>query len=480
MGLREKALSGFIWTSAGTVGNGLLSIVVTIILARLLTPGDFALVELLVVFVAVSNVIVDSGFSQAIIRDDEPSETDLSSVFWTNLCLSAILYVVLFFAAPIIADYFHAEELILYGRVAFLVIIFNAFSVIQNAVLNRRLDFAKLNKASVLGALIAGIIAVVMAFTGFGIWALIANMVLMPLFRSLLLWISSGWKPQWVYSIKSVKKYFKFGGFLMLDGIIDTITMNLTSLIIGRNYTKDELGYYSQGKKLDSMVVTPTTAVIKKVSYPVLSKIRNEKSELKRGYTEIMGIIAFVFIPLSFFVISSSDNMVVTLFGDQWKPSGIFLGIFAFGSMFYPLQETCINIILVNGKSRQYFIMSVIRQSLRLAAIICFVHTTVLYLTIAYVSANILGAVIYICYGFKEIKYNIKEVLCLFGPVIIAAFVSALLSWSVGELGLPLNVMTVFALQVVIMLSSYFILTKILRVQTAKMLLDTIKGLCRK
>jgi len=480
MGLREKALSGFLWTSAGTIGNGLLSIIVTIILARLLTPSDFALAELLVVFVAVSNVIVDSGFSQAIIRDDAPTDEGLSSVFWTNLVLSIILYVVLFFCAPLIASYFHAESLILYGRITFLVIIFNAFSVIQNAILIRQLDFANLNKASVLGAFIAGIIAVIMAFAGFGIWALIANMVLMPLFRSLLLWISSNWKPMMAFRVEDVKRYFTFGGFLMLDGIIDTITMNLTSLMIGRHYTKNELGYYSQGKKLDSMVVTPTTAVIKKVSYPILSKIRKEENELKRGYVEIISVISFVFIPLSLFVIMTSDNMIVSLFGSQWAPSGVFLALFAFGSMFYPLQETCINIILVKGKSRQYFIMSVIRQIFRLIAIISFVHTSVLNLTIAYISANVIGALIYICYGFKEIKFSAIEIFKIFLPVIISAIVASLSAKLLGNMVMFDNIIIVFVVQIIIMLMVYFIMARILRIQTASVLTGTIKGMLRK
>ena len=184
------------------LGNGFMSFLVTMILARILMPYHFALVELLLIFLAISNVIVDSGFSQAIIRDDNPSEKDLSSVFYFNIVLSFTIYICLFFAAPYISDYFDAPELKLLSRVVFLVIIFNSFSIIQNATLNRNLNFAAVNKSSVIGSFLAGGISIIMAFTGFGIWALVANMVLLPFFRSIILWNHSKWRPIKSFSIK--------------------------------------------------------------------------------------------------------------------------------------------------------------------------------------------------------------------------------------------------------------------------------------
>ena len=203
--LKKKTVSGFIWTSAGMLGNGLMSFLVTMILARMLLPYDFALVQLLAIFLAVSNVIVDSGFSQAIIRDDNPSEKDLSSVFYFNIVLSFSIYTLLFFAAPYISRYFETPELTLLSRVVFLVIVFNSFSIIQNATLNRDLNFAAVNKSSVIGFFLTGIVSIIMAFSGAGIWALVANMVLLPLFKSSLLWYYSSWRPKRAFSIQSVK-----------------------------------------------------------------------------------------------------------------------------------------------------------------------------------------------------------------------------------------------------------------------------------
>jgi O-antigen/teichoic acid export membrane protein len=276
MSLKQKTVSGFIWTAAGMLGNGVVSFLVTMILARILLPYDFALVALLSIFLTISNVIVDSGFSQAIIRDDNPTETDLSSVFYFNIVLSFILYLVLFFAAPAISNYFAAPELVVLSRVVFLVIIFNSFTIIQNATLNRDLNFPLVNKASVIGTFLAGIISVIMAFTGFGVWALVANMILLPFFRAVFLWLYSNWRPKRTFSILSVKRYFAFGGFLMVQGIIDAISTNLVSLIIGRVYTKNDLGYFSQGRRLDGYIVAPFNSIVQKVRKRCSERSRRE------------------------------------------------------------------------------------------------------------------------------------------------------------------------------------------------------------
>ena len=409
MGLKQKTLSGFIWTSAGMLGNGFMSFLVTMILARILLPYHFALVELLLIFLAISNVIVDSGFSQAIIRDDNPSEKDLSSVFYFNIALSFTIYICLFFAAPYISSYFDAPVLKLLSRVVFLVIIFNSFSIIQNATLNRNLNFAAVNKSSVTGSFLAGTISIIMAFTGFGIWALVANMVLLPFFRSILLWHHSRWRPIKSFSFNSVKKYFAFGGFLLVQGIIDAISTNLVSLLIGKTYTKNDLGYFSQGRKLDGYIVTPFNSIIQKVTYPILSKIKNEESRLKEGYRKIVGIVMFVFVPVMFFTIGTSENMIITLFGEKWAEAGVYLKIAAIGALLFPLQHVCTNIIMIKGKTNIMLIFSFIKHGIRIILLLAFLKSGVLALAIVFSLSTLIGSLLYIIPGMKYLNYKITE-----------------------------------------------------------------------
>jgi len=463
MGLKQKTVTGFIWTSAGMLGNGFMSFLVTLILARILMPYHFALVELLLIFLAISNVIVDSGFSQAIIRDDNPSEKDLSSVFYFNIVLSFTIYICLFFTAPYISNYFDAPELKLLSRVVFLVIIFNSFSIIQNATLNRNLNFAAVNKSSVIGSFLAGTISIIMAFTGFGIWALVANMVLLPFFRSILLWYHSSWRPIKSFSIISVKKYFAFGGFLMVQGVIDAISTNLVSLLIGKTYTKNDLGYFSQGRKLDGYIVTPFNSIIQKVTYPILSKIKNEESRLKEGYRKIVGVVMFVFIPVMFFTIGTSENMIITLFGEKWAEAGVYLKIASIGSLLFPLQNVCTNIIMIKGKTNVMLIYSFIKHGIRIILLLAFIKSGVLALAIVFSVSTLIGSLLFILPGMKYIKYNISELFIDLYKTVTAALVSLIPVVFIDTYLLEQNTILVFSLQAISMCVVYLVVSKLFR-----------------
>ncbi len=473
--LKKKTLSGFIWTSAGTFGNGIISFIVTIILARLLTPSDFALIELLIIFVAISNVIVDSGFSQAIIRDDNPTETDLSSVFYFNLALSFALYAGLFFAAPYISTFFAAPELTLLSRVVFLVIVFNSFSIIQNATLNRNLDFATVNKSSVIGSFLAGGISVIMAFTGFGIWALVANMVLLPFFRSILLWYYSSWRPRMTFSFHSVKRYFAFGGFLMLQGIIDTVVTSITSLIIGRVYTKNDLGYYSQGGKLNGYIVSPIASIISKVTYPILSKVKDEEERLKDIYSKVMGIVVFIILPFSLFLIINSKNTVLFLFGKKWEPAAIYLSLFAVFGLFSTVQSICMNIIMVKGKTKTLFYIALIKQSSRLIIILLTIPFGVFAIASANIFTSVFFSLVYIGYGMYYLGLKFKEFLVDIFKTIISGFILAVVLVLSLFLFKSLNIYLAFLLQTLISIIAYIFVNKLIKNSYYDELYDSIK-----
>jgi len=475
MSLKQKTVSGFLWTSAGMLGNGMVSFLVTMILARILLPYDFALVQLLAVFLAISNVIVDSGFSQAIIRDDNPTDKDLSSVFYFNIVLSFSLYAVLFFAAPFISNYFDSPELIPLSRVVFLVIIFNSFSIIQNATLNRNLNFALVNKASVIGSFLAAITSIIMAFTGFGIWALVANMVLLPFFRSILLWSYSNWRPKKMFSLLSVKRYFAFGGFLMIQGIVDAISTNLVSLIIGRVYSKNELGYFSQGRRLDGYIVTPFNSIVKKVTYPILAKIKNEDQRLKEGYRKIVGIIMFAFIPAMLFTIGTSQNMIITLFGDRWAPAGIYLKIAALGSLLFPLQYVFTNIVMIKGRTNIMLIFSLTKHAIRISLLILFINQGVITLAIVFAISTTIGSLLFISLGMRYIKYSIIELFKDSYKTFFASLIGVIVIVLLGNMLLNYNPIIVFGIQIIGMGVTYLIFTLLFKNEFLKEAVSIIK-----
>lgn len=463
MSLRNNTLRGFIWTSLGTVGNGLTTVLVTVVLARLLTPNDFATVELLAIFIAISNIFIESGFSQAIIRDDYPSQKDLSTVFFFNLIVSLLLYTILFFFAPYIASFFNTPELVSISRVAFLVIIFNSLTIIQNSLLSRELKFKELSMAAVIGMIIAGIIAIVMAFLGCGIWAIVANLVLTPLFRSIILWTRSTWRPSLVFELASLKRYFNFGGFLLLQGIMDAITNNIISLFIGKLYTKNDLGYFSQGRKLDSYIITPLSSVLEKVTYPILSQIKNEDERMRSGIREITGITTFMLLPLTFFFCIYGEEFTIFLYGEKWLPSAVYLQMMILTAFFLPLQKIYMNIIMAKGKTKQMFYFAIIKQATRMIVLIILVimKVDVFLLAIGFAITGALGSMLYIALGMNIIDYSLIQMLKDSFKTIVAALMSVgIAKYLTNYIGSNLTITLILGALIVGIL--YFVINKLL------------------
>ena len=460
MGLKSKALSGFLWSSAGTLGNGLISFLVTIVLARILSPSDFALIALLTIFVAVCNVLVDSGFSQAIIRDEHLQNRDLSSVFIFNMLLSVGLYGILFFLSPYIASFYQVPELTFLARVVFLVIIFNSLTLIQNAILKKELKFAMVEKYSVLGSLCAGIISLVMVFMGAGIWALVANMVLMPFFRSCFLWKISKWRPSLSFSFLSIQKYFRFSIFLMLHNVIDVIIANLNSLLIGKIYTKNDLGYYSQACKIGNYIVTPFNSVLSKVVYPISAKLNSNQDKLVEGYRQIVGVVLFVTLPFMMFVIFKADDVMAFFFGEKWRASGVFLRLLAVLDMVQIIQNVFINAVIINGKTKVMFIFTVIRQFLRVALLLITLSISVKAIVLGFVMSSIVGSLLYIGLGMYYLRYKLKTMFIDNLKTFFATLLSILLVLLLGTFFE--NTVTRFLLQGSVMIVSYMLLNLLL------------------
>ena len=409
MGLKNQAVKGVAWTSVGTIGSGLLNLLVTIVLARLLTPHDFGIIELLVIFSSLSDIIVDSGFSQAVIKDNDATDKDLSSVFWLNLLIAVILYGVLYLVAPLIASFYDAPIMEKLSRFVFLTIIFNSLSVIQNANLSRKLSFRPYALASVFGIVLAGSTAVFLAYRGFGVWALAVNLVAFSFFRMGILWILSGWRPKFVFSLNSVKRYFAFGVNLLIQGLLDKLVTNLESLIIGKIYTKQQLGYFSQGRKLDSYITQATNSVVLKVSYPVLSKIKDEPSKLKEGYRTIVGVTMCCISPIMAIMFCGSDYIMQGVFGSQWLPAAPYLRLWSVCGWSLILYSIFINIFLVQGKSKQLLRCSIAKQILRILVIISLVRISIMHMMWGIVGVTILTGLIYIYFGGRLIQYSLLD-----------------------------------------------------------------------
>ncbi len=476
MGLRSKSLLGFFWTALGSAGNGLFNFVITIILARLLTPHDFALIEIVTIFILISNIFVDSGFSQAIIREKYVSQVDLSSVFFFSVIFSFLLFCILYELSPVIASFFQDRMLLPLSRCAFTVIILNSFSIIHVALLSRALEFKKISISSLCAVVISGIIAVVYALTIGDVWALLINLVLYPFFRILFLWISTKWFPSLVFSWKSIKKFFKFSSFLLIVEIVDMIITHSISIIIGKSYSKEELGLYSQGKKIDNYVITPLVGAISRVTYPVISQIKDEQSRFVEGCNSVIKVMAYVMWPIAFFEIITADNLSLFLFGPQWEGTGFYIRLYALWGVFYPLQAVCINVLLSKGKTKQYMYLSFIRQILRVVSLLLFINYGVKYMAMAFILSGILGTIFIILYGLLEIgvsKVLFRTLNQLIFPLLCSIFVISLLDLLLDSI-LVNNI--IFFIQVISMILIYVGLSYVLKVDALSEILTMMRS----
>ena len=354
--------------------------------------------------------------------------------------------------------------LISLSRCAFLVIIINSFSIVHVAILNRSLDFKKLSISSLIAVLLSGIIAIAYVLLFGGIWALLVNILLYPLFRIVFLWLFSKWHPSFLFSWKSIGRFFKFSSFLLIVEIIDMIITHSISFVIGKRYSKDDLGMYSQGKKIDNYIVTPVVGAISRVFYPVISKIKDDNIRFVEGFNTVIMVMAFILWPLALFEIVTADNMSYFLFGSKWEGTGTFLAIFAVFGLFYPIQSVCINVLLANGKSKEYMYLSIIRQSMRMGSLLIFLNQGVKIMTLAFVFSGTLGSIIIIIYGFMEVGiYNVKflPLLQLFVPLVcslcMVVFLNVLLSGVI-------SVNTIFVLQLFLMATVYIGMSILLKV----------------
>lgn len=477
MSIRDNTVKGIAWNSIGTIGAGIINLMITMILARMISPAEFGLLELLAIFVTISDTVVDSGFSQALIRDNDANDVDKSSVFYVNLFISIAIYAILFFCAPIIANFYDEDALIPLSRFVFLVVIFHSLAIVQNAIFNKNLDFRRPAFSALMAMFIAGVIAILMAFNDYGVWALAVNMVLFAFLKMLFLWIQSKWKPQLVISIISIKKYIKFGGYLLLQGLFDKVVTNLESLLIGKYYTKADLGYFSQARKFDSYITQTSTGVIQRVTYPALSKIRSNPNNLKEGYRRVLCMTMFGMLPILAFVYVTAPNLLLILYGKQWIGSAPYLRLWVIAGLLVSIYSIFINIFLVKGKSKLLLIISFFRQVLRIFTILLLIHIGVLALLQGIIIVTLISAIVYMYYGGKLINYTLADIIKDVWQLMVATLLSIVAIYITGFILISLPFYVVFILQMIIMIVMYLCTLAVLKNKQLMEITDIVKSL---
>jgi teichuronic acid exporter len=434
LNLKQKTISGLTWSFIDNFTRLGINFIVGIILARLLTPREFGLVGMTAIFIAVSQSFIDSGFTQALIRKQNCTQTDFSTVFFFNLAAGVFFYFIIFFAAEPISIFFNEPQLKSIVQVLGLGIIIISFTIVQKARLTKEINFKLQTKISFIAIIISGIVGIYLAYNGYGVWALVVYTLSGYALNGLLLWLWNKWKPAITFSKKSFRDMFSFGYKLLLSGLLDTAYNNIYLLIIGKFFSAAELGYYTRADQFKNLPSQNITGVIQRVSYPVLSTIQDDKPQLKAAYKKLIRSTMLITFILMLGMAAAAEPLVLTLIGEKWLPSVIYLQLLCFVGMLYPLHALNLNMLNVLGRSDLFLKLEIVKKILAVPVIIAGIVYGIIELILGMIALNFIAYYLNSYWSGKLIGYSFKEQVKDIMPSLILGVFIGLAVYGIGNL----------------------------------------------
>ncbi len=417
--LKHKTVKGTVWSSIERFSVQGIQFLVMILMARVLTPGDYGLVGMLVIFISISQALIDSGFSQALIRKQDRSEVDNSTVFYFNIAVGFILYFILFFSAPLIASFYDEPALIELTRVISLSIVINSFVVVQRALLTVNIDFKTQAKATLSGAVVSGIIGISMAYSGFGVWSIVAQQLTNLVIVAVLLWIFSKWRPSFLYSWSSFKELFSFGSKLALSSILDCIYKNLYLIVIGKVFKASDLGYYTRAHQFAEFPSSNVSGIVQRVTFPVLCSIQGDDQRLRTVYRKSLRVSAFVVFPLMMGLAGVAEPFIFVILNEQWAFAGQLLQIICFSMMWFPVHAINLNLLQVKGRSDLFLKLEIYKKIIGLAILVATVPMGLVAMCYGAILNSILALIINTYYTGKLIDVGFVRQIRDLAPTIL-------------------------------------------------------------
>ena len=402
--LKNKTVKGIVWSSVERFSVQGIQFLVMIVMARLLTPKDYGLVGMVAIFIAVAQSLVDSGFSQALIRKQNRTETDNSTVFYFNIVVGILLYLVLFVIAPWVADFYDSPELTALMRVICLSVVFNSFVVVQRALLTVNIDFKTQAKASLTAAVVSGVIGIGMAYSGFSYWSIVAQQLVNLGLNTLLLWIFTRWRPRWIYSWGSFRELFTFGSKLMFSGLLDVVYRNMYLLVIGKVFTASSLGYYTRANQFAEFPSSNLTGIMQRVTYPVLCQIQDDDERLAQIYRRFLRLSAFLIFPLLVGLSAVAEPFVLLLLKEQWLFAATLLQIICFAMMWYPIHAINLNLLQVKGRSDLFLRLEIIKKAIAVLILCVTIPMGLIAMCVGQILSSLIALIINTNYTGKLIQ----------------------------------------------------------------------------
>lgn len=478
--LKKKTISGMFWKFGERICAQLISLSITIVLARLLMPEDYAVISIITIFFSFANVFISGGFNSALIQKSDSDIEDYSSVLWISLIIATIIYIILFFCAPIIAKVYNYDILVSVIRVMGLTLFINAIKSIVCAYISNHMIFKKYFWATLIGTIISGIVGISMAYSGFGCWALVAQQMTNALIDTLLLFITTKVKFVFKINTQKAKKLFKFGSKILVASSISVLYEEINPLIIGIKFSGADLAYYSKGKHYPSMFNSTICDTLSAVLFPAVSKLQGDKQAILNYLRRYMSVSSFIIFPVMLGFLAISNNFVIILFTEKWISSVIYIQIFCVVFMFNIIQVGNLQVIRALGRSDIYLKLEIIKKTAYFAVILVFVLFTndPIFLALSCVINTFIASIVNTAPNTKLINYKYRLQIIDVGLNLITSICMCIIVLLIGFINI--NIYLELFVQIFIGIIFYVTINLIIKNPNMFYLLNTIKSFLRK
>lgn len=403
----SKSFTGTLWSLTERFAKMGIQILCTFIIAQFVSPGDFGLVSMMSIFLAFSTILIDSGFSQALIHEQNVTRHDESSIFWFNIFLGIVIYGCFWLMAPVIADFYEEPYLTVLIRVAFLALIFQSLIVVQQGLLYKDVDFKKVSKISFLAVLLSGIAGIAVSYYRRDVWGLIIQNLSFAVLQTLFFWLYSKWRPQLYFSMECIKKYLKFSMNLLGSNMLAAVTDNLANLFVGKAYNATILGHYTMANKIPYLTSGTICFGIKRVSYSMMSTFQDDDEELSRYSQRVTGTAFWILAPIMVLLFIFANDFIGWLFPPEWKPAATYLRYFCIIGSVFCFSDINQDILLVKGRTDILFRLDIVRRAVLIIILLIGIQYDMKVLLTLLVGYSILNSIVVSYIAGKLINCNL-------------------------------------------------------------------------
>ena len=466
------------WSAIDNVAQFGVGFIVSIVLARLLSPDDYGLIGIITIFTTVCTAIINGGFSNALIRTQKPTDEDYNTAFICNLLMSILLYAIVSLCSPLIADFFNRQELVALTRVSSFTMIIGALAIVQQTRLTKRIDFKTQTMITLITSILSGIVGIALALMNFGVWALVVQGIVAQTLRTVLLWFFNHWVPSIRFSKESFNRLFGFGWKMMASGILDSLWTQLYQVIVGKFYSPATLGQYTRANQFASLFSSNLTSVIQRVTFPVLSDIQYEKDRMIAAYRKIIKTTMFITFALMFALGAVSEPLLYCLIGEKWHEAATYLPWICLTGSLYPLHAINLNMLQVQGRSDLFLGLEILKKIVGIAPLMIGALIGIFPMLYTSVFTSIICYFLNSYFPGKLLGYTswmqIKDV----APSFIISMIMAIVVYFLKYL--PISNWFILPIQIAVGLIVFILLRKVSKIEEYKEVINMIKPVLNK